>query len=271
MKKESTLFIALIIIILGLLGGGGVYLKNASHSKKEIRKEDLKKIIDENPLYFAESFKGVMVALQKQESEKRRKAELEKIEAFFDKPLKPSLEKEVFLGPKNAPIVLVEYSDFECPYCSRSAETVKILMKKYPGKIKFIYKHLPLKFHKSAMIAAQYFEAALLQDKKKAFDYHFKIFESQRTLQKGGEKFLKKLAKKLGFDSDRLTRDANSGEVLLKIKSHVDEATKFDITGTPGFLINGIPIKGAYPIEYFDHVINVIVSKNPTIFKMPDK
>tara|TARA_Y100001970_G_C14205525_1_gene843715 strand:- start:666 stop:1469 length:804 start_codon:yes stop_codon:yes gene_type:complete len=267
LKKESTLFIALLIVVLVSVGGLGVYVANIAQSKKEISKKDLKKIIDENPLYFAESFKGVMVALQKQEGEKRRRAELEKMEALFDKPLKPSIDKEAFLGPKNAPIVLVEYSDFECPYCSRSAETVKVLLKKYPGKIKFIYKHLPLKFHKNAMVAAQYFEAALLQDKKKAFDYHFKIFESQRTLQKGGEKFLKKLGKELGFDLGRLTRDANSGQVLLKIKSHVDEATKFDITGTPGFLVNGVPIKGAYPIEYFDHVINRLVEKNPALFK----
>ena len=267
MKKESSLFIALLVVILVSVGGLGLYVKNVGQSKKEINKEDLKKIIDENPLYFADSFRGVMMALQKQEGEKRRKAELEKMEDLFENPLKPNLKKEAFMGPKDAPITLVEYSDFECPYCSRSAETVKVLLKKYPGKIKFIYKHLPLKFHKSAMVAAQYFEAALLQDEKKAFDYHFKIFESQRTLAKGGEKFLKKLAKELGFDTERLKREANSGEVLLKIKSHVDEANKFGISGTPGFLVNGVPIKGAYPIEYFDHVIKRIREKNPALFK----
>ncbi len=271
MKKEFNFFIIFLVLFIASVSGLGWYIKNIDLPKKEINKENIKKIIDENPLYFAESFKGVMLALQNQEEEKRRKAELEKMEAFFDTPLNPKLDNEAFLGPKDAPITLVEYSDFECPYCSRSAETVKVLLKKYPGKIKFIYKHLPLKFHKNAMIAAQYFEAALIQDKKKAFDYHFKIFESQRTLQKGGEKFLKKLAMELGFDSKRLTRDANSGLVLLKIKSHVDEATQFGISGTPGFLVNGVPIKGAYPIEYFDHIIELIVRKNPTLFKKSSK
>ena len=265
--KNKIILILLLVLFTGSFAGLGLYIKSIDLSKKEITKEDLKKIIDKNPLYFAESFKGVMIAIQQQEDGKRRKAELEEIDALFEKPLNPSLDNEAFIGPKDAPITLVEYSDFECPYCSRSAETVKILLKKYPGKIKFIYKHLPLKFHKSAMIAAQYFEAALIQDTEKGFDYHFKIFESQRSLQKGGEKFLLKLAKELGFDSKKLIKDANSGIVLLKIKSHVDEATKFDISGTPGFLVNGVPIKGAYPIEYFDHVINLIVQKNPNLFK----
>ena len=261
MKKESIFLIVLFVIVLGAMGGLGLYVKNVTESGKKISKEDLKKAIDEDPHYFAESFKSVMLSLQKKENEKRRKAELQKMDAFFKNPLKPGLKGEEFLGPKDAPITLVEYSDFECPYCSRSAETVKSLLKKYPGKIKFIYKHLPLKFHKNAMVAAQYFEAALLQDKEKAFDYHFKIFESQRTFTKGGIKFLLKLAKELGFDIAKLTKEANSGKVLLKIKAHVDEATKFDISGTPGFLINGVPIKGAYPIEYFDHVIKKILEK----------
>ena len=76
------------------------------------------------------------------------------------------------------------------------------------------------------MVAAQYFEAALLQDKKKAFDYHFKIFESQSTLQKGGIKFLLKLAKELGFDMVKLTKDANSGKVLLRTL-HLNRSLKY--------------------------------------------
>ena len=261
MKKEMGLIIALIVVVLAGFGGMGFYIKDMVESNKGISKEEIKKVIDKNPLYFAESFKGVMIALQQQEGAKRREAELKKMESLFDNPLKPDLKGQVYLGPKDAPLTLVEYSDFECPYCSRSAETVKVLLKKYPGKIKFIYKHLPLKFHKNAMVAAQYFEAALLQNKEKAFNYHFKIFEAQKTLQKGGEKFLIKMAKSLGLDTSKLTREANTGKILLKIKGHVDEASKFDISGTPGFLLNGIPIKGAYPIEYFDHVIKKLQVK----------
>ena len=74
--------------------------------------------------------------------------------------------------------------------------------------------------------------------------------------------FLLKLAKRFGFNMAKLKEDANSGKVLLKIKGHVDEATKFEINGTPGFLVNGVPIKGAYPIEYFQHVIKKLQERN---------
>ena len=261
MKKELVWLIVLTVVVLSGFGGMGFYIQDMADSKKGLSKEEVKKVIDENPLYFAESFKGVMIALQQKEGEKRREAELKKMEALFENPLKPDLKGQIYLGPEDAPITIVEYSDFECSYCSRAAETVKTLLKTYPGKIKFIYKHLPLKFHKSAMVAAQYFEAAILQDKKKGFDFHFKIFEEQRKLGKGGEKFLLKLAKQFGFDMTQLKKDANSGKVLLKIKGHVDEATKYEINGTPGFLVNGVPIKGAYPIEYFHHVIKKLQEK----------
>src|SRR5690606_20546936 len=142
---------------------------------------------------------------------------------------------ESFRGNKDAPITLVEYSDFECPFCARGFNTVMELMNKYKGKIRFVYKHLPLSFHPQAMPASQYYEAIRLQNEEKAFKFHDEIYQNQRGLQ-SGEKFLKDIAKKVGADMGRLAKDVNSEAVKKRIEADIEEANKFGFQGTPGFL-----------------------------------
>src|SRR5690606_24383889 len=130
-------------------------------------------------------------------------------------------------------IQIVEYSDFECPYCSRGYQTVKQLLKDYEGKIEFVYKHLPLSFHPQAMIASQYYEAIRLQSEDKAIKFHDEIFENQTKLRQG-ETFLKSIAKKVGANMTKLAKDINSDEVKNRIKEDEAEAAKFGFQGTPG-------------------------------------
>ena len=165
---------------------------------------------------------------------------------------------EIIRGTKGAPLLLVEYSDFECPYCARGFQTVKALLKKYKGKIQFVYKHFPLPFHANAMIASRYYEAIRLQDEQKAIQFHDEIFENQQML-KNGESFLQSLAKGLNVDMKKLAKDINSSEVQNRIDQDVKEAIELGFRGTPGFLLNGVPLEGAYPIEYFDAVVQGLV------------
>ena len=106
---------------------------------------------------------------------------------------------ESYRGNKDAPITLVEYSDFQCPYCSRGYKTVLSLLDKYKDKIRFVYKHLPLSFHPQAMITSQYYEALRLQSAEKAFKFHDKVYDEQKKLE-NGESFLKEVAKSVGAD-----------------------------------------------------------------------
>jgi protein-disulfide isomerase len=128
------------------------------------------------------------------------------------------------------------------------------LMAKYKGKIRFAYKHLPLSFHPQAMPAAQYYEAILLQSPEKAWEFHDEIYKNQRKLQ-NGEAFFKELAKKLKVDMVKLAKDVKSEAVQKHIDADIAEAGKFGFQGTPGFLLNGIPVKGAYPASHFDGLI----------------
>ena len=230
-------------------------------------KEQISKVIQENPTLLADAIEKhpveVMTALQnasraaQTEMAKQRDAEEKKaLESSYDKPLQANIRNDdVIVGPKDAPITLVEYSDFECPYCSRGFSTVKELMKKYDGKIRFVYKHLPLSIHPQAMISAQYYEALRLQDSKKAVAFHDEVFQNQDKL-KGGEKYLDSVVKKVGGDLAKVKKSVKSDEVSQRIKADMSEAETFGMQGTPGFLVNGVPVRGAYPAEYFVSIID---------------
>ena len=130
----------------------------------------------------------------------------------------------------------------------------------YKGKIQFVYKHLPLSFHPNAMPAAKYFEAIRLQSKEKAGKFHDEIFENFSKVR-NGEKFFKAIAKKLNVDMKKLEKDLDSDVVEKRINEDLAEAKKFGFQGTPGFLINGIPVKGAYPASHFEEIVKELVKR----------
>ena len=235
-------------------------------------KDQLIKVLKEDPKVLTEAIEAhpaeIMMALQKAAKEaqgamakKREEEEKQKFEEAFTSPLNPEIRSdESFRGTKGGPITLVEYSDFQCPFCTRGFQTVQELMNKYPGKIQFVYKHLPLSFHQQAMLASQYYEAIRLQDEKKAFKFHDELFANQSKIKKG-DAYLNKAAKQVGADMDKLKKDIESDKVKKRIEADMEEAAKFGMQGTPGFLLNGIPVRGAYPADYFVGIIEKLKAK----------
>ncbi|MCF8058689.1 MAG: thioredoxin domain-containing protein [Bacteriovoracaceae bacterium] len=238
-----------------------------------MNKDSLKKTLKENPEILYEAIKAdpaeFMMVLQEAAQnakgamqEKKAEAEKKAFEESFSNPLKPQIrDDESIRGTKGGPLVLIEYSDFECPFCSRGFETVTKIMEKYEGKVQFIYKHLPLSFHPAAMISAQYYEAIRLQSEEKAFKFHDAIFANQRKL-KNGKSFLDAEAKKLGVNMKKLGDDVNSESIKKRINEDMEEAAKFGIQGTPGFVLNGIPVKGAYPLNHFVKIVDELQKRD---------
>jgi protein-disulfide isomerase len=229
-------------------------------------KDDLKKMLKENPDIiteaieanpekFIDALNNAVKAAQEGQGKKREDEEKQALEESFNNPLVAEIRPdEIFRGNKDAAITLIEFSDFECPFCTRGFTTVMDLMKKYEGKIRFVYKHLPLSFHPMAMPAAQYFEAIKIQSPDKAWEFHDRIYKDQRKLQ-NGEAFLKSVAKELKVDMKKLEKDVSSELVQQRIDHDLAQAAKFGFQGTPGFLLNGIPVKGAYPTAHFEGLI----------------
>lgn len=244
-----------------LLLVAALFVAAACTSKDDLKKmmkenpEIITEAIEANPEKFIDALNNAVKAAQEGQGKKREEEEKKALEESFNNPLQAEIrDDESFRGPKDAPLTLVEYSDFECPFCARGFNTVMELMDKYKGKIRFVYKHLPLSFHPQAMIASQYYEAIRLQSPEKAWEFHDRIYKDQRKLQ-NGESFLKSLAKDLKVDMKKLAKDIKSEAVQKRIDADMAEAAKFGFQGTPGFLLNGVPVKGAYPISHFDGLI----------------
>lgn len=218
--------------------------------------------IRENPVEVVTALQEGALAARREAAERREEEAEREFEGYFENPLEPELPPErAVRGPADAPLTLVEYSDFECPFCKKGLDTVNALRRKYGDKLRFVYKHLPLGFHDHARIAAQYFEAIALQDGAKAYRFHDLLFADQGRIKRG-EPFLKEISRKAGADMGRLAKDLHSEAVLGRIERDEKEAARFGIQGTPGFLLNGIPVKGAYPADYFNtKIVDRLVSE----------
>lgn len=238
----------------------------ASPSFAALSREDLQTALEKNPDLVLEALKKAdktaffeyVMDAQKDYQEKKQAEQEEKekaeLEEAFKNPLKPEIDAKTRIrGDKNAPITIVEYSDFQCPYCGRGFQTVEAVREKYGPKVRFIYKNLPLvAIHPNALPAAKWFEAVSLQSPAKAWIFHDTMFKNQTSLS---EDFYKKTVKSLGLDVAKAAKDAQSQAVADKIEADTKEAKEFGFTGTPGFLINGVPLRGAYPPEEFDKII----------------
>ena len=154
-------------------------------------------------------------------------------------------------GPSGAPIVLVEYTDYQCPFCNRVQPTLNALMERYEGQIRHVFKNLPLPNHPQARLAG---EAALCaQDQGKFWSFHDWLFANQRTMDRES---MVTAAGELGVDSAIFTACIDQGTHSAKVQLDMTEARGFGITGTPGFLVNGRVLTGAQPIEEFEAIID---------------
>ncbi len=259
LKSISLSFLAVSALILTSC------TKPTTEQLVEAIKKDpslLANAIKSEPEKFKDALKVVGEMMQKDRMREREEAAQKEQDAAFSAPLQPALTAaQVYKGAENAKVTIVEYTDFECPYCSRGADTVAEVLKKYPGKVRVTVKHLPLPFHKQAMPAAKYFEAIRIQNPKAAIQFHDALFANQEGLKKDGEKFLEEQAKKLGVKIPQLKKDIASDAVKKKVDADMEEAGRFGIKGTPGFVVGGIPLKGAYPAEDFAKIIDRLLKK----------
>ncbi len=106
-----------------------------------------------------------------------------------------------------------------------------------------------------AMHAAKYFEAIALQDHATAEKFYNEVFANQGDLRTKKEAFLKEIAKKVGADLKKIEKDLNNESITKRIEADMEEARKFNFSGTPGFLINGVSLRGAYPVSEFKDII----------------
>src|SRR6478736_7322520 len=154
-------------------------------------------------------------------------------------------------GPEHAKVTIVQWSDFQCPFCSRVEPTIDQIMKAYGKDVKVVWKNNPLPFHQNAMPAAQVASAAAA--KGKFWEMHDKLFKNQQALDRPS---LEKYGKEIGLSDSDLKDALDNNKYTQQIKAEQEEAAKFGARGTPAFFINGRPLSGAQPFESFKKVID---------------
>ena len=261
MLNKRLLFIFLSLFLFSSCAEGKKEALSAQELGQVLQKhpELISTLIQENPKLFIDAFrKASFSAKQLEQQEEKKKQEAERAEELKN-PKQPALQGRFGLGKDNAPVTIVEYSDFQCPYCARARKTIQEVQKKYPGKIRLVYKHLPLPFHPQSRVAARYFEAVAEQSHEKAFRFHDILFEHQGELSKEGEKFLLSEAKKMKLNMKALKRAVAAKRISERIRQDEAEAHSFGFQGTPAFLLNGVSIYGAQPAEVFYELIDELL------------
>ncbi len=184
------------------------------------------------------------------------------IEVFFEQPERPSFDVDPsgapFFGGKGAKVTIVEFSDFQCPFCAEGSKVLKALKKKYKNKIKVVFKQFPLHFHTQAKKAAM---AALCINEQKTklfWKMHDAMFLDQSKLKVDD---LKALAKNLGAKSEQFNKCLDDNKYAAQIEKDIQQGKSVGVKSTPTFYVNGKLIAGALPVDVFSELIDKELAK----------
>ncbi len=175
------------------------------------------------------------------------------------KPQQPSrvqvsIDDDPIRGLNDAPVTIIEFSDFQCPYCGRFfAQTMPLIEKNYimTGKVRLIYRDFPLSFHQYAEKAAE--AARCAGEQGKYWEYHDTLFNNQAALDITS---LEKYARKLALNETTFNSYLNSGRMAPRVQKDLNDGLNYNISGTPTFFVNGVEVVGAQPYGVFEQVID---------------
>ena len=159
-------------------------------------------------------------------------------------------------GPKNAPLTVVLFSDFQCPFCSRVEPSIQELEKTYPGKVRVAWKNFPLSFHNNAKPAAEASMAA--HEQGKFWEMHDILFKNQQALSAAD---LEKYAKEIGLDMGKFKAAMDSHKFSAQIDADMKQGSAVGVQGTPASFVNGHFINGAQPFEAFKKIAEEELAK----------
>jgi len=155
-----------------------------------------------------------------------------------------------FRGPVEAPVTVIMFSDFECPFCLQGYETLERLGEKYGDRVRLVYKAFPLDIHENALVLAMAARSAQAQDR--FWEFHDLLFKPQAS----GPEHLLDLARSAGLDLDALVRDVESLEYGPEVYRDMRQGRRLGVSSTPTFFINGRLLTGAKPLEAFEAIVD---------------
>lgn len=231
-----------------------------------ITDEETRKYYDENRRRFQGEYDGLKSRILRYMQQTARRDRMTE----FTKALRKEAKVVVYLsapkievvigdapvkGDSDAPITIVEFSDYQCPFCKRSQATLKQVQEKYPGKIRMVFKDFPLSFHARAMPAAQASRCA--GEQGKYWEFHDKMFSGSGL----SDDDLKRYAEELSLDTSAFDTCFTSKKYASAVSADASQGRSLGVTGTPAFFINGRFLSGAQPVGAFSEIIDDELSK----------
>lgn len=231
-------------------------------SDSEMKKFIADKRIPESQLndQLRERIKDYMTNEKRQNLVQAHIAKLTKsspVEVYFERP-KLDVQVELgentpTLGKKGAKVTIVEFSDFQCPFCARGAETVHEIAKKYGNKVVIGFRHFPLPMHKEARPASEASMCMNEQGTDKFWKFHDKVFKNQKSLDDAS---LEKFAKESGANIEKFKECYSSKKYAKAVQDDMEYGEKIGVRSTPTFFVNGQIVNGAVPLEQFSEMID---------------
>ncbi|MFX3675491.1 MAG: DsbA family protein [bacterium] len=227
-------------------------------AERKIPKENVNDQIKEKVRQFLEMEKK-KEAIENWIGEKTKKSA---VEVYIAEPSRPVFDVDTgsapFAGGADAKVTVVEFSDFQCPFCAKGAEIMNELKKKYGSKIKIAFKNYPLPFHTHAKDAAH---AGLCVNEQKS-EYFWKLHDLMFADQtKLSREDLKASAKKIGANSEEFDKCMSSNKFMAAIEADMEQGKDLGVQSTPTFFVNGQLINGAHPVETFSEIIDRELAK----------
>ena len=160
-------------------------------------------------------------------------------------------------GKMDAPVTIVAFSDFTCPYCTQAAGMLDRLIEDNPERLRLIFKHFPLEGHRFARMAAEYHVAASFQGTEKAWAFYDALFRSGKDVNGGGEELLKKTAESAGLDMKKLAADLKNkaSQIRAVIDEDIADGKSLGLQGTPNFLVNNLIVRGSMSKDLFNQAV----------------
>jgi protein-disulfide isomerase len=238
-------------------------LEAEARKRLTVTDEEVQRFYDENKQSFGDRPMDEMKAQIRQHLERRAAPEAARtyvdqlrqaanVEVLLDRPRTQVAASGPSRGPADAPVTIIEFSDYQCPFCRRAEPTVQEVLDKYEGKVRFVFRHFPLdRIHPQARGASE--AAACAAEQGKFWEYHAELFSGDGQLDRP---VLDAAAEKTGLDAAAFKTCVDERKTQALVESDVKAGEEAGVSGTPAFFINGIPLRGALPFEEFQKVID---------------
>ncbi len=235
-KKEKNYIIYIIGVLIIVLLGYFLYVYSSGEDKENKLKMDVVNKENETNSNEAEKIKAENFNA------------IEKAKTVAIRPVRPIEANDHIWGDVNAPVQLIIYDDFECPFCADFYDTIKEIKEYFNEKVVIAFRHFPLISHPNALDAAMASECAAEQGK--FWEMYDELFINNKDGDMSKEQF-KQNAIELDLDQAKFNQCLETEKYKNKIQSQILEGRNFGVTGTPGSFLNRMPLPGAYPFEDF--------------------